>query len=267
MNNQEKGKVRGLSEFIGIENEIRRLDLSAVRRVSQLVTPEDVMVLRRRNGDIKTTTTEEIISKLKKEIKDLQEEVLRLRKMSLTDEKTSLGNQRKYAQDIKGMISRHLRETKDNRKNKLMKPKGFELVVIDGNGVKKINDTYGHQVGDNAIIRLSTAISRTIRAYDHAYRIGSGADEFVIILETDKVSSQSFINRLNKELKEINKIQNNEFNKIGLPKINVTFADGTAHVDEILAVNKPKVTLEIIERELFRLAEKRMYNKKTQMKR
>jgi diguanylate cyclase (GGDEF)-like protein/PAS domain S-box-containing protein len=53
------------------------------------------------------------------------------------------------------------------------------VAMIDFNGLKMINDAYGHQVGDEALIHVANQISQNIRPQDFAARIGG--DEFIII--------------------------------------------------------------------------------------
>ena len=59
----------------------------------------------------------------------------------------------------------------------------FSVVVLDMNGLKAINDTYGHEAGDSALKDMAKVLMETFGA-DHAYRIGG--DEFVILLDTSK---------------------------------------------------------------------------------
>ncbi len=54
----------------------------------------------------------------------------------------------------------------------------FTLVYIDLNGLKKINDQYGHDYGDQYILAFSKAFDNLSRETDGAYRIGG--DEFVV---------------------------------------------------------------------------------------
>lgn len=56
----------------------------------------------------------------------------------------------------------------------------FGIVMIDLNGMKKLNDTYGHECGNEAIIGLSKVICGVF-VHSPVYRIGG--DEFVVILE------------------------------------------------------------------------------------
>jgi diguanylate cyclase (GGDEF)-like protein/PAS domain S-box-containing protein len=69
----------------------------------------------------------------------------------------------------------------EERLEELDHPEHYPLLVamIDFNGLKMINDAYGHQVGDEALIHVANQISQNIRPQDFAARIGG--DEFIII--------------------------------------------------------------------------------------
>ena len=54
------------------------------------------------------------------------------------------------------------------------------LLVIDLDGFKAINDTSGHEAGDETLRRVAQAIRSRVRITDHTYRIGG--DEFAILL-------------------------------------------------------------------------------------
>ena len=53
------------------------------------------------------------------------------------------------------------------------------IVSLDMNGLKKINDTYGHAAGDEALVTLALCFSRACRGKQSAYRMGG--DEFAIV--------------------------------------------------------------------------------------
>lgn len=53
------------------------------------------------------------------------------------------------------------------------------VVSLDMNGLKATNDTYGHAKGDEALISLSLAFMRSIKAKESVYRVGG--DEFIIV--------------------------------------------------------------------------------------
>lgn len=58
------------------------------------------------------------------------------------------------------------------------------VLFIDLDGFKQINDTYGHDIGDNVLIQISKLLLLTVRTSDHVARIGG--DEFLILLNPIK---------------------------------------------------------------------------------
>lgn len=71
----------------------------------------------------------------------------------------------------------------------------FGVFVVDVNGLKFINDHYGHKYGDDMLKVVADAIKSVARANDTVARVGG--DEFYIILEGAKVDScERFAERL-----------------------------------------------------------------------
>lgn len=56
----------------------------------------------------------------------------------------------------------------------------FSILMLDIDWFKKVNDTYGHNIGDHVLKEVSILLSTAIRTEDSAYR--TGGEEFVIIL-------------------------------------------------------------------------------------
>ncbi len=66
--------------------------------------------------------------------------------------------------------------------------RGFCVLMIDLDGLKAVNDSYGHQRGDDVLRGIGDVIHRSIRTVDSAYRYGG--DEFLVLLpETDYVGA------------------------------------------------------------------------------
>ena len=86
------------------------------------------------------------------------------------DELTSMSNRKAFKNDLKQILT-------SNRETDL----GHGLIYIDLDGFKLINDSYGHNAGDEALRHISLRIQDSIRRVDKAYRIGG--DEFTVILQ------------------------------------------------------------------------------------
>lgn len=65
------------------------------------------------------------------------------------------------------------------------------LIVLDVDHFKSINDTYGHAIGDQVLVRLTELLKKSIRETDSVYRFGG--EEFVIILLQTSIDSTTKI--------------------------------------------------------------------------
>ena len=99
-----------------------------------------------------------------------------LQKMSFEDGLTRLNNRNKFNQVMDEL--------------KVTPPKSMGVVYLDLNGLKEVNDRFGHEAGDK-LIKKSAKIIYDIFGVD-AFRIGG--DEFVAIVVND--SKESFVNKV-----------------------------------------------------------------------
>jgi diguanylate cyclase (GGDEF)-like protein len=77
------------------------------------------------------------------------------------------------------------------------------IIVIDLDGLKETNDTYGHAAGDKMICMASDVLKRVFRADDYVFR--TGGDEFTMLLtETNYDALQLVVSRINTSLGEVN---------------------------------------------------------------
>ncbi|HKV33015.1 MAG TPA: diguanylate cyclase [Pyrinomonadaceae bacterium] len=76
------------------------------------------------------------------------------------------------------------------------------LLFIDLDGMKKINDEFGHNEGDNALISTAAILNRSFRSSDIIARLGG--DEFTVLVTDLNADKEEAITRLNENLKAYN---------------------------------------------------------------
>lgn len=96
-------------------------------------------------------------------------ELSRLERSALTDSLTGLRNHRAFQEDI-------ARESKRRDRHET----SLSLVMFDVDGLKRINDTRGHEAGDEHLMAVAVCLRETGRDSDAVYRVGG--DEFAVIL-------------------------------------------------------------------------------------
>ena len=105
-------------------------------------------------------------------INDVTESIMmrkQIEELSIRDVMTGLRNKRGYELEVERVEA----DYKENRHP-------YGVVMIDMNDLKQINDTFGHEQGNEAIIRLANLIC-DIFMHSPVFRVGG--DEFVVILE------------------------------------------------------------------------------------
>ncbi len=104
--------------------------------------------------------------------------------LAVSDPLTGLANYRRLLDVL---------ETETERTNRNGRP--FAVLLLDLDGLKKINDTHGHLVGSHALNRLGHILRIHCRAIDTAARYGG--DEFALVLpETSHEEAERVANRI-----------------------------------------------------------------------
>jgi diguanylate cyclase (GGDEF)-like protein len=93
----------------------------------------------------------------------------RLAEQAMRDSLTGLPNRRLLMDRLEHALARHARGT------------DLALLFVDVDQFKTINDTYGHAVGDSALIHIASALQRVSRSSDTVGRLSG--DEFVVLCE------------------------------------------------------------------------------------
>ncbi|NBN64453.1 GGDEF domain-containing protein [Pannonibacter tanglangensis] len=76
------------------------------------------------------------------------------------------------------------------------------LLIIDIDHFKRVNDTYGHQAGDEVLATVARVLRDNQRSDDHVFRYGG--EEFVILsLRMGAEAAQSFADRLRRQIEEV----------------------------------------------------------------
>jgi diguanylate cyclase (GGDEF)-like protein/PAS domain S-box-containing protein len=129
------------------------------------------------------------ITEMKKLELELRKKNELLGRLAITDTLTDLYNVRHFYDQVKREI-RRLRRNPDRK---------LSLIMIDIDHFKELNDTEGHQVGDQVLRSLAQVVKVCIRKdVDSGFRYGG--DELVVVLpDTDKLQARNAAERIQKQ--------------------------------------------------------------------
>ena len=113
------------------------------------------------------------------------------RARAMTDELTGIGNRHAYEAEIDSIMAERV-------EGKL--PGNVVVFSLDVNGLKHVNDTFGHQAGDDYIKGAADCLKMTMGTYGNVYRVGG--DEFSAIIRADNFPHEEVIALLRKDLSE-----------------------------------------------------------------
>ncbi len=108
-----------------------------------------------------------------------------------------------FHDQLTGLYNRHYFV---NEMNRLEGSREYPIALIsaDLDGLKKINDTFGHFEGDLYLQQSAAILKEALRGHDLLARIGG--DEFAMILpRTDEQAGKTIIKRINNKIEEHNK--------------------------------------------------------------
>jgi len=112
---------------------------------------------------------EAALLEVKKKNQQLEESLQRVEEVAATDPLTRLYNRRHFGRMLEQLFAEAQRYDSE-----------LACIMIDLDGYKVLNDTFGHQTGDQLLILAAKAITSNLRRMDVAARYGG--DEFVLLL-------------------------------------------------------------------------------------
>jgi diguanylate cyclase (GGDEF)-like protein len=119
---------------------------------------EAVEQLAEASGAIQAAAAEELIRQRSRELES----------QANTDALTGLGNLRHLQKQITNLLAVHKRYGHP-----------FGVLLMDIDGLKRINDSHGHPAGDRVLMQVAMSLQRSIRSVDVAARLGG--DEFCVL--------------------------------------------------------------------------------------
>jgi diguanylate cyclase (GGDEF)-like protein len=127
--------------------------------------------------------------------RDSQEAVSQLRAQVTTYQKRLEEAEQRASRDaLTGLENRLSVESKIE--HRILAGQPFSVVILDLNGFKQVNDSYGHLAGDELLKQFAKELRSASRSTDLVGRWGG--DEFIVVLECGYAEAQSHIGRMEK---------------------------------------------------------------------
>ncbi|HZB05069.1 MAG TPA: GGDEF domain-containing protein [Thermoleophilaceae bacterium] len=175
-------RAASLATMRGGTGEVQAADVAR-----DVTTLQSVLVraLREEMGDTDPAGFADAIEQLVEAIGGIQAAALEahvqsrsreLESQANTDPLTGLGNLRALQRQLANLLDVHKR---------YLHP--FGLLLMDIDGLKRINDSFGHQAGDRVLMQVAMSLRRSIRTVDTAARMGG--DEFCVLLPQQDLKS------------------------------------------------------------------------------
>lgn len=168
-----------------IDDVVKGFSIGGCDYISKPFNPEELFA--RVNTHIELKKSKEL---LKKYINELEAKNRELDLMSKTDYLTELANRR-------FMVTRLKEEIVNTEKT----GKKFSILLCDIDYFKKINDTYGHEIGDLILKEVTLSIKKSVRECDLVSRWG-GEEFLVLLIDTDIISAANIAEKIRDRVEE-----------------------------------------------------------------
>jgi diguanylate cyclase len=150
-----------------LEDSSRKLALPIDRDTLRVIV--ESLVFSTKEVEQENSTLSASLGLSRKQIADLQEDLVSIRAESLSDPLTMLANRKHFDQSLERIIAR------SRASDEL-----FCLILADVDHFKTFNDTHGHQMGDHVLRLIAGEMKQAVKGQDVVARYGG--EEFAIIL-------------------------------------------------------------------------------------
>jgi len=165
-----------------IQEEVKTLNLSVRSKMSDLSSNEEKIETDDELVELEQEV-KEVMNRLTKEIDHRENVEMQLLQLATQDKLTGLSNRHKWDEQFSIQI------------NLAKRGASFGLIVLDIDHFKKVNDTFGHNIGDQLLMNLGQLLKARLRSTDMAFRLGG--EEFAVILPMqDETSTIDVANTL-----------------------------------------------------------------------
>ncbi|MEG4531303.1 diguanylate cyclase [Microcoleus sp. D2_18a_D3] len=223
-----------ISALERVENKVQAFELGGVDYITKPFQEQEVL-MRVKNQLLIQQQRQQLLEqnqRLEHEIQERLRAEAEVRQLSVTDELTGLYNRRGFflLADQQLKIARRTQTS-------------YFILFADLDGLKKINDTLGHEMGDRVIVDAAQILKQTFREADIVARLGG--DEFALFIPNfSDESSTNFHARLQENIDRFNQQSERAYISISL---GVEFGD---------------VNNEVLLEQLLAKADKLMYEHK-----
>ncbi|HEC15562.1 MAG TPA: GGDEF domain-containing protein [Sedimenticola sp.] len=141
-------------------------------------------LLRKRDNEVSARVRE-----LEQALKESDELKRRYEKLSTIDELTELYNRRYFFSEAESLLAHAIRHDLP-----------FTMLVLDVDHFKRINDRWGHVVGDGVLRKIASVLQAKIRAGDLVARLG-GEEFAIVLLDTKPEKADLLADRIQQDIR------------------------------------------------------------------
>jgi diguanylate cyclase (GGDEF)-like protein/PAS domain S-box-containing protein len=142
------------------------------------------------------------------DISDRKKNEEEIRFLAFHDVLTKLPNRKAFYERLEDMVSQERYRIKGDRRTSQLKKWG--LLFLDLDRFKYVNDTLGHDVGDELLKAVAERLRSCLRQTDHIFRLGG--DEFTVIVNnlTDPIEGADISRKIQEEISRPYRLQDHE---------------------------------------------------------